>query len=138
MIAAGKQDALYLGNLNAVRDWGYAKEYVEGMWRMLQADVPSDYVLATGRAATVRDFCQVAFERVGLDWDRYVRYDAAYERPSEVDALIGDPRKARQLLGWQADTDWRALAELMVDADVQELDDALAGRRIRISALGTH
>jgi GDPmannose 4,6-dehydratase len=132
MIAAGKQNALYLGNLGAVRDWGYAKEYVDGMWRMLQADVPSDFVLATGQAATVRDFCQVAFARAGLDWERYVRYDAAYERPSEVDALIGDPRKARQLLGWQANTDWRALAELMVDADVQDLDDALSGKHIRV------
>jgi GDPmannose 4,6-dehydratase len=130
MIAAGKQEALYLGNLNAVRDWGYAKEYVEGMWRMLQADEPSDYVLATGRPATVRDFCEVAFAHAGLDWADHVRYDARYERPSEVDALIGDAGKAEAELGWRAQTDWRALANLMVDADQAELADALAGRVI--------
>jgi len=131
MIAAGRQETLYLGNLNAIRDWGYAKEYVEGMWRMLQTDMPSDYVLATGKAATVRDFCQAAFAHVDLDWERYVKYDATYERPSEVAALVGDARKARQLLGWQPRTDWRALAELMVDADVRQLDDALSGRLLR-------
>jgi GDPmannose 4,6-dehydratase len=131
MIAAGRQDALYLGNLDAVRDWGYAKEYVEGMWRMLQTDVPSDYVLATGRAATVRDFCEVAFAEADLDWEKYVRYDAAYERPSEVAALVGDPSKAQQMLGWRAKTDWRLLARLMVDADIQQLDDALSGKLVR-------
>jgi len=131
MIAAGRQDALYLGNLEAVRDWGYAPEYVEGMWRMLQQDSPSDFVLATGRPATVRQFCEAAFAHAGLDWERYVRYDPVYERPSEVDALIGDPRKAKNLLGWQAQTDWRALAQLMVDADRLALDYALSGRLVR-------
>jgi GDPmannose 4,6-dehydratase len=134
MIAAGLQDTLYLGNLNAVRDWGYAEEYVEGMWRMLQQDQPSDYVLATGKAASVRDFCAAAFTAAELDWERYVRYDAAYERPSEVAALIGDASKAERELGWQARTDWRALATLMVDHDRQKLDDALSGRLVRAAA----
>jgi GDPmannose 4,6-dehydratase len=131
MIDAGLQDCLYLGNLDAVRDWGYAKEYVEGMWRMLQQDVPSDYVLATGRAASVREFCEVAFAAADLDWERYVRYDAAYERPAEVDALVGDASKAERELGWRAKTDWRLLARLMVDADRATLADALAGKLVR-------
>jgi GDPmannose 4,6-dehydratase len=131
MIDAGLQDCLYLGNLDAVRDWGYAKEYVEGMWRMLQQDVPSDYVLATGRAASVREFCEVAFAAADLDWERYVRYDAAYERPAEVDALVGDASKAERELGWRAKTDWRLLARLMVDADRATLADALADKLVR-------
>jgi GDPmannose 4,6-dehydratase len=131
-IAAGLQDKVYLGNLDAVRDWGYAPEYVEGMWRMLQADRPSDYVLATGHAMTVRDFCQDAFARVGLDWERHVAYDPRYERPSEVDALIGDASKARRLLGWRAETMGQDLVHVMVDADVQSLDDELSGRSVRI------
>src|SRR4051794_22240549 len=94
-IATGQQKHLYLGNLDAVRDWGYALEYVEGMWRMLQHSEPQDYVLATGEAATVRDFCVAAFEHVGLDWEKHVRIDPRYERPSEVDLLIGDYSKAR-------------------------------------------
>jgi GDPmannose 4,6-dehydratase len=134
MIAAGIQDTLYLGNLSAVRDWGYAEEYVEGMWRMLQQDQPSDYVLATGKAASVRDFCAVAFAAADLDWERYVRYDATYERPSEVAALVGDASKAQRELGWQARTDWRALATLMVEHDRQRLDDALSGRLVRAAA----
>ncbi|HEX3829853.1 MAG TPA: GDP-mannose 4,6-dehydratase [Sporichthyaceae bacterium] len=133
MIAAGLQDTLYLGNLEAIRDWGYAEEYVEGMWRMLQQDAPGDYVLATGRPASVRDFCTAAFGHAGLDWERYVRYDVAYERPSEVDALVGDASKAERELGWRAQTDWRALAQLMVDTDRQKLEDALTGRSVRIS-----
>jgi GDPmannose 4,6-dehydratase len=131
MIAAGVQDHLYLGNLDAVRDWGYAKEYVYGMWLMLQQDAPSDYVLATGRAATVRQFCEVAFAEAGLDWKAYVRYDKAYERPAEVDALIGDPSKAQRELGWHAKTDWRLLARLMVDADRAHLAEAMAGLHVR-------
>ncbi|MGQ0845824.1 MAG: GDP-mannose 4,6-dehydratase [Sporichthyaceae bacterium] len=131
MIQAGLQDALYLGNLSAVRDWGYAKEYVEGMWLMLQQDRPSDYVLATGRAGSVRDFCEVAFAEAGMDWEQYVRYDKAYERPSEVDALVGDPSKAERELGWKAKTDWRLLARIMVNADIQQLDDALSGKLVR-------
>jgi GDPmannose 4,6-dehydratase len=120
-IAAGLQDKLYLGNLDAVRDWGYAPEYVEGMWRMLQVDKPDDYVLATGYAMTVRDFCIAAFEHVGLDWERHTAFDPRYERPSEVDALIGDPRKAARNLGWKASVYGRALVCTMVDADVELL-----------------
>ena len=117
-IAAGKQDLLYLGNLDAVRDWGYAKEYVEGMWRMLQADEPADYVLATGTAHTVRDFTQFCFEEVGLDWERYVRFDERYLRPTEVDALIGDYSKARQTLGWEPKVLAPQLARIMTQAEV--------------------
>ena len=117
-IKAGKQEKLYLGNLDAVRDWGYAKEYVESMWLMLQKPVSSDYVVATGVGATVKDFAEVAFRHAGLDWEKYVEIDGKYKRPTEVDALIGDPSKARRELNWQAKTDWRKLAELMVDADL--------------------
>jgi GDPmannose 4,6-dehydratase len=131
-IAAGLQDKLWLGNLDSVRDWGYAPEYVEGMWRMLQADEPSDYVLATGHAMTVRDFCVAAFARVNLDWEKHVGYDARYERPSEVDALIGDASKAEKLLGWKAETFGDELVNRMVDGDVNKLADEMAGRNIRI------
>ena len=121
-IQAGLQDILVLGNIDAVRDWGYAREYVEGMWRMLQQDEPDDFVLATGVGTTVRDFCELAFAHVGLDWHDYVIFnDDKYERPTEVDALIGDPTKAREVLGWKAQTDVGALARLMVDADVAAL-----------------
>ncbi|MCU1693574.1 MAG: gmd [Frankiales bacterium] len=131
-IQAGLQPDLWLGNLDSVRDWGYAKEYVEGMWRMLQADTSDDYVLATGHAMTVRDFCIAAFSRAGLDWEQYVKYDARYERPSEVDALIGDAGKAERQLGWRAQTYGDALVNLMVDADVLAVEDSLAGRSVRI------
>jgi GDPmannose 4,6-dehydratase len=131
-IAAGLQDGLYLGNLEAVRDWGYAPEYVEGMWRMLQVDKPDDFVLATGKPATVRQFCEAAFGHAGLDWEKYVRHDSRYERPAEVDALIGDPGKAKERLGWEAKTDWRELATIMVDADRKLLDDEMSGRTVRV------
>ncbi|MGH3658450.1 MAG: GDP-mannose 4,6-dehydratase [Micromonosporaceae bacterium] len=131
-IVAGIQDTLYLGNLSAVRDWGYAPEYVEGMWRMLQADTAEDYVLATGQPATVREFCEAAFVHVGLDWEKYVKHDSRYERPSEVDALIGDPSKVKRQLGWEAKTTWRELAGIMVDADRKLLDDELSGRTVRM------
>ena len=120
-IAAGRQEGVYLGNLDAVRDWGYAPEYVEGMWRMLQHDQPDDYVLATGVGYTVREFAETAFAHAGLDWKDHVRYDQTYERPSEVDALIGDASKAASVLGWKAQTLAPALARLMVDADVAVL-----------------
>jgi GDPmannose 4,6-dehydratase len=120
-IAAGELDEVYLGNLDAVRDWGYAPEYVEGMWRMLQQDEPDDYVLATGVGHTVRDFAETAFQHAGMDWKDYVRYDAAYERPSEVDALIGDATKAKAVLGWVAETHAPELARIMVDADREAL-----------------
>jgi GDPmannose 4,6-dehydratase len=131
-IKYGLQQKLYLGNLDAIRDWGYAPEYVEGMWRMLQADAPSDYVLATGVAATVRDFAAATFASAGLDWQEYVEVDPNYYRPSEVDCLLGDPAKATQLLGWTSATDWRALARLMTEADCRQVDDQLAGRLVRV------
>jgi GDPmannose 4,6-dehydratase len=130
-IVAGLQEKLYLGNLDAVRDWGYAKEYVEAMWLMLQQPTATDYVVATGNGATVRDFCDAAFSRVGLDWTEYVQVDNKYLRPSEVDALIGDASKAEQALDWKAKTHWKSLAELMVDADVKLLNDQLSGRSVR-------
>jgi GDPmannose 4,6-dehydratase len=120
-IQAGLTDRLVLGNLDAVRDWGYAKEYVEGMWRMLQQDSPDDYVLATGVGTTVRDFVRMSFECVGLDWQEYVDHDSRYERPTEVDALIGDASKAERELGWRAETKVEGLAQLMVDADLAAL-----------------
>ncbi len=120
-IQAGVQDVLYLGNLEAVRDWGYAPEYVEGMWRMLQVDEPEDFVLATGIAYSVRDFLQIAFEHAGLDWERHVRFDERYIRPTEVDALIGDADRARSRLGWKATVRPDELARLMVDADINAL-----------------
>ena len=123
-IKAGDQEHLYLGNLDAVRDWGYAAEYVEGMWRMLQADEPDDYVLATGSGYTVREFLQLAFEHAGLDWEKHVRFDSRYLRPSEVDALLGDPSKAREKLNWKATVQTPELARLMVDADVAALECA--------------
>jgi GDPmannose 4,6-dehydratase len=131
-IKHGIQDELWLGNLDSVRDWGYAKEYVEGMWRMLQAGSGDDYVLATGHAMTVRDFCVAAFARVDLDWEQYVKYDPRYERPSEVDALIGDASKAQRQLGWKAQTYSADLVNLMVDADLEAVEDELAGRNVRV------
>ena len=123
-IAAGRQQEVYLGNLDAVRDWGYAPEYVEGMWRMLQHDQPDDYVLATGVGTTVRDFAKTAFSHAGLDWKDHVRYDESYERPSEVDALIGDASKAASVLGWKAQTHAAQLARIMVEADRAAIADA--------------
>ncbi|TKV57349.1 GDP-mannose 4,6-dehydratase [Nakamurella flava] len=125
-IAAGKQEHLYLGNLDAIRDWGYAKEYVEGMWRMLQAPTPDDYVLATGTAYSVRDFLGFCFEAVGLEWEKYVRFDPRYVRPSEVDALIGDPGKAERVLGWKAETLAPDLARLMTQAEMTAQPSAFA------------
>ena len=117
-IANGSKKKLFLGNLEAVRDWGYAKEYVESMWLMLQQDKSSDYVVATGVGATVKDFAEASFARVGLNWKDHVEVDQKYIRPTEVDALIGDPSKATKELKWQAKTHWKELAELMVDADM--------------------
>ncbi|KQY56937.1 MULTISPECIES: GDP-mannose 4,6-dehydratase [unclassified Nocardioides] len=120
-IKLGVKDRLDLGNLDAVRDWGYAPEYVEGMWRMLQRDVPDDYVLATGVGTSVREFCAAAFAHVGLDWEEHVTHDSRYERPTEVDALIGDASKAQSLLGWKAATLPDELARIMVDADLEKM-----------------
>ena len=121
-IAAGVQKELWMGNLDAVRDWGYAPEYVEAMWRMLQHSTPDDFVVATGAAYTVKDFVKFSFDRVGLDWEKYVRYDERYVRPSEVDALLGDASKAKRLLGWEAKVFTPRLAQIMVDADIAALE----------------
>jgi GDPmannose 4,6-dehydratase len=118
-IAAGKQEHLYLGNLDAVRDWGYAPEYVEAMWMMLQSEDPSDYVVATGTAYTVRDFLQFAFAHVGLEWEKYVKFDHRYMRPTEVDALIGDSTHMQRMLGWRPRVLTPELAKIMVDADLR-------------------
>lgn len=120
-IKAGLEDVLYMGNLDAVRDWGYAPEYVEGMWRMLQADEPNDFVLATGTDYTVKDFLQFSFEHVGLDWEKYVQFDERYLRPTEVDALVGDSSRAKEKLGWVPKVETPELARIMVDADIQAL-----------------
>lgn len=120
-IKLGVQDHLDLGNLDAIRDWGYAPEYVEGMWRMLQHDEPDDYVLATGVGTSVREFCAAAFAHAGLDWEDHVTHDSRYERPTEVDALIGDASKAQSVLGWKARTLPTELAGLMVDADLEKM-----------------
>ncbi|HHY87117.1 MAG TPA: GDP-mannose 4,6-dehydratase [Verrucomicrobia bacterium] len=127
-IAAGLEDKLYLGNLDAKRDWGYAKEYVEAMWLMLQQDEPDDYVIATGETHSVREFLEEAFSYAGLDWRKHVVHDARYLRPAEVDLLIGDASKARRKLGWQPKTTFKELVRLMVDADMELLKAQREGR----------
>jgi GDPmannose 4,6-dehydratase len=124
-IKLGLDDELALGNLDARRDWGYARDYVDAMWRMLQQPEPDDYVIATGQSHSVRDFAQLAFEHVGLDWTKYVRVDPAFMRPAEVENLVGDNSKARAKLGWEPRTGFEDLVRLMVDADL-ELVGALA------------
>jgi GDPmannose 4,6-dehydratase len=119
-ILTGTQEHLFLGNLDAKRDWGYAKEYVEAMWRMLQQPAPDDYVIATGEMHSVRELCQVAFGLVGLDWEAYVRVDQAYFRPTEVDELCGDATKARTALEWQPTVRFRELVRIMLEADLAE------------------
>ena len=131
-IAAGLQDTLYVGNLDAIRDWGYAPEYVQAVWLMLQQDSPDDYVLATGVPATVRDFAAAAFTHAGLDWDKHVRVDRKYQRPAEVPALVGVAAKAERHLGWKPTSTWLEVARRMVDADIALLDDELSGRSVRI------
>ena len=120
-IKKGRQKELYLGNMDAQRDWGYAPEYVEGMWRMLQQPEGDDYVLATNETHTVREFVEAAFAHAGLDWQEHVKYDARYERPAEVDLLIGDPAKAKAKLGWEPATRFAELVKIMVDADLAAL-----------------
>ena len=132
-IQAGLQKQLYLGNLEAKRDWGYAKEYVEAMWLMLQQPEPDDYVIATGETHSIQEFLNVAFGHVGLDWRQHVEIDPRYYRPAEVDLLIGDARKAREKLGWESKTKFAELARLMVDSDVQLLKDHREGR-IKVTA----
>ena len=118
-IKMGLQEKLYLGNLDAKRDWGYAKDYVEGMWRILQHDEPDDFVLATGRTESVRDFCKLTFEQLDLDYQDYVEIDPRYFRPAEVDLLLGDASKAKEKLGWEATTDLEELARIMVQHDLE-------------------
>ena len=118
-IKEGLQDKLHLGNLDSQRDWGYAGDYVKAMWLMLQQDEPDDYVVATGETHSVREFCQVAFARADLDYEDHVIVDEKFFRPAEVDLLVGDPTKAREKLGWQTEVDFKQLAELMVDADIE-------------------
>lgn len=127
-ILAGLQEKLYLGNLEAKRDWGYAKEYVEAMWLMLQQEKPDDYVIATNETHSIREFLEVAFAYKGLDWKKYVEIDPRYYRPAEVDLLIGDYSKAKKQLGWEPKVKFEDLAKLMVDADVKLLEDHRAGR----------
>ena len=117
-IKLGQANELALGNLDSKRDWGFAGDYVEGMWRMLQQDEPDDFVLATGETHTVREFCEIAFGHVGLDYQEFVRIDPRFVRPAEVDLLLGDPAKAKRDLGWEPKVSFRGLVEMMVDADV--------------------
>jgi len=135
-IKAGLQEKLYLGNLDARRDWGYAPDYVEAMWLMLQHDEPDDFVVATGETHTVREFAEKAFQRVGLDPDEHIEIDPRYFRPSEVDVLLGDPSKAREKLNWTPTVTFDGLVAIMVDADVAALEDQLAGRVRRYSHEG--
>jgi GDPmannose 4,6-dehydratase len=119
-IIAGRAEHVYLGNLDARRDWGFAKEYVDAMWRMLQQPEPGDYVVATGEMHTVRELCEVAFGLVGLDWERHVRLDERYLRPTEVDELCGDASKAERVLGWRPTTRFEGLVRLMLEHDLRE------------------
>ena len=127
-IAHGLQDKLFLGNLEAKRDWGYAKEYVEAMWLMLQQPTPDDYVIATGETHSVREFLEAAFKQAGLAWEKYVEIDPHYFRPAEVDLLIGDASKAKRQLNWEPKTKFVDLVKFMVEADLQRVQDHLAGK----------
>ena len=131
-IHAGLQDKLYLGNLDAKRDWGYAKEYVEAMWLMLQQENPDDYIIATNETHSIREFLDLAFGSLGLEWKNHVEVDPRYYRPAEVELLIGDPAKAKRQLGWEPHTKFADLVKLMVEADVQLLKDHREGR-IRVT-----
>jgi GDPmannose 4,6-dehydratase len=129
-IAKGTQKELYLGNLEARRDWGYAPEYVVGMWKMLQTDKADDYVLGTGTDLSVKDFVQLSFEHVGLDWEKYVRFDEKYLRPTEVDSLIGDATKASRELNWKALVGPEQLAGIMVDHDLATIEGFVADKPV--------
>jgi len=126
-IVKGNQKELWMGNLDSIRDWGYAPEYTDGMWRMLQASEPDDFVLATGTAYTIKDFLSLSFEHVGLNWEDYVKFDPKFLRPTEVDELIGDASKAEEKLGWKASVLPPELAKIMVDADIARLEGAPEG-----------
>jgi len=127
-IVAGLEEKLYLGNLDAKRDWGYAREYVEAMWQMLQQNEPGEYVIATGETHSVREFLEEAFGQVGLDWEKYVAIDPRYLRPTEVDLLVGDASKAQRHLGWKPATTFKSLVKLMVQADIELLKAHQEGR----------
>jgi GDPmannose 4,6-dehydratase len=128
-IKLGLADSLSLGNLDARRDWGFAGDYARAMWMMLQQDEPEDYVIATGLSHSVRDLVEIAFGRVGLDWQKYVRADPKLMRPAEVDHLIGDASKARQRLGWLPSVDFKSLVEMMVDADMERVSRRILSAR---------
>jgi GDPmannose 4,6-dehydratase len=132
-IEAGLQEKLFLGNLDAKRDWGYTPDYTDAMWRILQADEPDDYVIATGEMYSVRDFLDEAADHIGINWQDVVEFDERYLRPAEVDALQGDPSKAREKLGWEPTVKFKELVQIMVDADREALADQLAGRAVRLS-----
>jgi GDPmannose 4,6-dehydratase len=136
-IKHGLQDKLYMGNLDAKRDWGYAPDFVEAMWMMLQHDTPDDFVVATGETHSVREFLDTAFAHAGLDPEEHVEIDAKYFRPSEVDVLLGDPSKAQRELGWTPRVTFDELVRIMVDADVKDIEEQLAGRVTRYSHEGT-
>ncbi len=130
-IKAGVQKKLYLGNLDAKRDWGYAPEFVDAMWLMLQQDKPDDYVIATGETHTIREFLDLSFGRADLEWEKFVEIDSKYYRPAEVDLLIGDPSKAKKTLGWEAKTRFPELVRIMTDADIALLAREMSGQNIR-------
>ena len=127
-IKLGLQKELFMGNIDSLRDWGFAGDYVEGMWRMLQQDAPDDYVLATGEMHSVRELLEEAFSYVGLDWKAYTRHDDRYNRPSEVDQLLGDPSKAKRVLGWEPKVTFKGLVKMMMDADMELARKELAVR----------
>jgi GDPmannose 4,6-dehydratase len=126
-IVAGKQKKIFLGNLDSKRDWGYAKDYVQAMWLMLQQDKPDDYVIATNETHSIKEFLDLAFTYVNLDWQKYVEFDERYLRPAEVELLIGDSTKARQQLNWEPSVTFQELVHLMVDADIKALDQQARG-----------
>ena len=128
-IKLGLQSDLYMGNVESLRDWGFAGDYVEGMWRILQQDTPDDYVLATGEMHSVKEFLQEAFSYVGLDWEKYTHHDSRYDRPSEVDQLLGDPSKAKRVLGWEPKVTFKGLVKMMMDSDL-----ALAEKELKLKS----
>jgi GDPmannose 4,6-dehydratase len=133
-IKAGLQSSLYLGNLDARRDWGFAGDYVDAMWRIVQQDNPDDFVIATGETHSVQEFCEEAFSLLDLDWKEYVKHDPRYTRPSEVDLLLGNPAKARQILKWEPKVSFKELTRMMIESDMtlarQELAVQMAGGTI--------
>jgi GDPmannose 4,6-dehydratase len=129
----GLETELRLGNLDAKRDWGFAGDYVEAMWRMLQQDLPDDYVIASGETHTVREFCRLAFDHVGLDWEKYVRFDPKFLRPAEVNLLLGDPTKARTKLGWEPRVSFKELVKMMVDSDLTKVGEGIKAKGEKVA-----